>query len=444
MLRKYTIKGGPALQGTVCTAGSKNAALPIFAATLLTEEEVILHNVPVLRDTDTMIRLLERLGKRIVRVGTTVTISAADVPIKQPVQATYEVVKQMRASICVLGPLLARYGHVEVALPGGCVFGPRPVDLHLKGLAQLGADINIQHGDIMATARSKTLVGARVDLLGKFGTSVLATDNVLSAAVLAKGKTIINHAAQEPETVDLIHFLQALGATIHCPKQKGYATIEIEGVDRLHGTEYTIIPDRIEACTYMIFAAMTGGKITLTHVQADHLSAPITLLRNIGFEVTVSKGNSHRGTYLGQSIVFQSTPLHQCDPFTLTTGTYPNFPTDMQPLFMALATMVPGCSVIYESIYPNRFNHAPELARMGAAIVIEGNSARITGVHSLQGARVQASDLRAGAALVGAALSAEGESAIKRIYHIERGYEGLVTKLSSLGALINVDEDPIL
>ncbi len=439
MLRKYRITGGRPLNGKVQIAGSKNAALPIFAATLLTDEEVILRNVPRLRDTDTMARLLENLGKAVTRTADTVVIKPQRKPGTAPIRATYEIVKQMRASISVLGPLLARHGHVEVSLPGGCVFGPRPVDLHLRGLAQLGADLTLRHGDIIASPHAKRLCGGKVELLGPFGTSVLATDNVLSAAVLADGASVLMHAAREPETLDLIGFLRTLGAKIDTTALAKHGRLTIEGVDKLGGGEYRIIPDRIEAGSWLCFIGLTGGKVTLTELNTEHLTLPLARLRASGFQYEETKAAD------GLSQLQVTAPLlADTTPLDITTGAYPGFPTDLQPLFMALATVFPGRSRFCERIYPNRFNHAPELTRMGAQITVTRDCAEVTGVTGLDGARVQASDLRAGAALVGAALAASGESELKRIYHIERGYENLLPKLRSLGANIEVFADPVL
>lgn len=339
--------------------------------------------------------------------------------------APYKLVKTMRASVCVLGPLLARLGEAEVSLPGGCAIGPRPIDLHLKGLEALNAEIQIDHGYVRAKVVSR-LRGADIYLGGGYGSSVLATGNVMMAAVLAQGRTVIENAACEPEVVDLANFLKKMGAKI---QGEGSPRIEIEGVKKLRGVSYRVIPDRIEAGTYMFASAITQGDVLIRKMEPGHLNAVIDKLQQAGVRIDKYK-NAVRVKRIGK--------LRASD---VTTLAYPAFPTDLQAQAMALMTITPGISIITEKIYPNRFMHVPELGRMGAKIFLEGPSAIVHGVRKLSGAPVMASDLRASAALVLAALVAEGETEVQRIYHLDRGYEDLERKLTALGAVIRREKE---
>lgn len=419
---KIAITGGRKLKGEVEISGAKNSALPIMAACLLSEEESIIENVPNLRDIQTMTRLLRSLGARVHFEDGTLSIRPAN---SLNSLAPYKLVSTMRASVCVLGPLLARTGHAEVSLPGGCIIGPRPIDLHLKGLEALGAFIEIQHGYVNARA-PKRLRGADIYLGGAFGSSVLATDNVMMAAVLAQGKTYIESAACEPEVVDLAHFLKKMGARI---SGEGSPHLEIEGVKKLRGTKYSIISDRIEAGTFMFATAMTGGDVVVKKVDPHHENAVIDKLQQSGARIEKGK-NSLRIRCNGR-----------LKPVDVTTLPYPGFPTDLQAQMMALMAITPGISVITEKIYPDRFMHVSELNRMGSKIFLEGPSAIVHGVKRLSGAPVMASDLRASAALVLAGLVAEGTTEIHRVYHLDRGYENLETKFSSLGASIHREKE---
>ncbi|MBU3758364.1 MAG: UDP-N-acetylglucosamine 1-carboxyvinyltransferase [Candidatus Omnitrophica bacterium] len=419
---KIVITGGRKLKGEVEISGAKNAALPIMAAALLADGESIIENVPDLRDIHTMIRLLRSLGAKAVFEKGTVKVKPGN--SLQPL-APYKLVSTMRASVCVMGPLLARIGHAEVSLPGGCVIGPRPIDLHLKGLEALGAKNEIQHGYVTSRV-AKRLSGAEIYLGGAFGSSVLATANVMMAATMAKGRTVLENAACEPEIVDLARFLQKMGAKI---EGIGSPCIEITGVTKLHGARHAIIPDRIETGTYMFAAAMTAGDVLIKKADPSHQNVVIDKLRQAG--VRIDKGKSTlrvRGTA-------------KLKPVNVTTLPYPAFPTDLQAQMMALMAAAPGISVITEKIYPDRFMHVSELNRMGANIFLEGPTAIIHGVKKLSGAPVMASDLRASAALVIAGLVAEGTTEVHRVYHLDRGYERLETKFSSLGASIHREKE---
>lgn len=413
---KLIIEGGRPLKGTIRISGAKNSVLPILAATLLTDETCIIKNIPTLRDVHTMLKILRSLG-----VGSQIHSDKIIVEPKgyKNFVAPYKLVSTMRASFCVLGPILAKLGRASVSLPGGCIIGPRPVDLHLKGIKALGADIRIEGGYVVAKA--KKLRGNNIFLGGTFGSSVLATANVMMAATLAKGKTVIESAACEPELADLANLLIKMGAKI---RGGGTPIVEIEGVRRLSGAEHTIIPDRIETGTYMIAAAITKGDLTLKDVRIDHLGAIIDKLQEAG--VTISKVDSGLRVRLTGSL----------KPVSVTTLPYPGFPTDLQAQMMALMCVTKGISIITERIYPERFIHISELSRMGAQIRREGPHAVIEGVPNLSGAPVMASDLRASAALVLAGLAAKGRTKISRIYHLERGYENLELKLSGVGAKI--------
>ncbi|MCK4994604.1 MAG: UDP-N-acetylglucosamine 1-carboxyvinyltransferase, partial [Candidatus Omnitrophica bacterium] len=414
---KIIIEGGVPLKGNIVVSGAKNAALPIIAATLLTEEKCIIKNVPVLRDVLTMLRILRSLGVKTQMVGNKLIIEP-----KKSIRciADYKFVSTMRASICVLGPLLAKKKKAKVSMPGGCIIGQRPVDLHIKGLRALGAKIKIEHGYIDAEA--KQLRGANIFLGGAYGSSVLATSNVLMCAVLAKGTTRIENAACEPEIVDLANFLIKMGAKI---KGQGTPLIKVEGVKRLNGATHTVIPDRIEAGTFIIAAVITGGDLVIENARAEHLSALIDKLKQVGVKVNVR----------GDTIVVKRKAV-LLKPVDLTTLPYPGFPTDMQAQMMALAAVSDGISVLTEKIFPDRFMHVSELNRMGAEIFKEGASAIVKGVKRLSGAPVMASDLRASAALILAGLVAKGKTEISRIYHLDRGYEKIEEKLMKVGAKI--------
>lgn len=397
-------------------SGAKNAGLPILAACLLTDDRCVIKNVPPLRDVQTMIKILRSLGVKVQFQDSQVIIE----PVKlDRYTALYRLVSTMRASICVLGPLLAKKGYAQVSLPGGCVIGPRPIDLHFKGLNSLGAKIKIDHGYIVA--EGKRLRGNRIYLGGPFGSSVLATANVMMAATLAAGRTIIENAASEPEIVDLANFLVKMGAKI---KGQNTHAIEIEGVKKLHGVEYRIINDRIEAGTYILACAITRGEISLQGGCIGHLGALIDKLKSVGV-VVKNKGD----------VISVKAP-RKLKPVDITTLPFPGFPTDLQAQMMALMCVCPGISVITEKIYPERFMHISELNRMGAQVMKEGQSAIIKGVSRLSGAPVMASDLRASAGLVLAGLVAQGRTEISRIYHLDRGYERMEEKLTQLGAKI--------
>jgi UDP-N-acetylglucosamine 1-carboxyvinyltransferase len=413
---KFIIRGGSRLKGKVEVSGAKNAALPIMAAALLAEGTSVIRNVPDLADVRAMAELLVDLGARVERQGRDLQI---EVVSEDNSHAVYDRVRKMRASICVLGPLVGKRRAARVSMPGGCAIGPRPVDLHLRGLETLGASIDLDGGDIVASTRG--LVGGEVFMGGPFGSTVLGTANVMMAAVLAEGTTIIEAAACEPEVQDLAEYLAAMGAQI---AGAGTPRITIEGVAKLTAAEHTVIPDRIEAGTFMIASALTNGEIELDSVRLDHLLAVTDRLRAIG--VIVEKSN-------GGAVVSSARRL---SPVDLTTQPYPGFPTDLQAQLMALLCLADGNSAIVEKIFPDRFMHVPELLRMGADIRKEGPVAIVTGVKNLVGAPVMASDLRASAALVLAGLVATGTTTIQRVYHIDRGYERIEKKLSAVGARI--------
>lgn len=413
---KIVITGGKKLQGEINISGAKNSVLPILAATLMSEEESVIENVPDLWDVSTMLKILRTMGAQVTREGSTVAIKPGkDIDCVAP----YDMVSTMRASVCVLGPLIGRFGRAEVSMPGGCVIGARPIDLHLKGLEALGTKVKIKHGDVIANAAA--LKGAEIFLGGAFGSSVLATMNVMMAAVFARGTTRIENAACEPEVVDLADFLVRMGAKI---RGAGSHLIEIRGVKRLKGTNYRVIPDRIEAGTYALAAAITGGDITLHNVNTSHNSALLDKLNACGVQISRFKKKLR---------IRAKKKLQSVD---VTTLPYPGFPTDLQAQMMALLAVTPGISVITEKIYPDRFMHVSELNRMGANIFLEGSTAVIKGVKKLSGAPVMASDLRASAALILAGLVAEGETEVNRVYHLDRGYEMLEEKLSNVGASI--------
>jgi UDP-N-acetylglucosamine 1-carboxyvinyltransferase len=412
---KFRISGGTRLEGRVETSGSKNSALPALAACLLTAEPVVLNRIPAVRDLRTMQQLLSYNGASVVETAPgQVRVHAGQVD--KP-EAPYEIVKTMRASSLVLGPLVARTGFGRVSLPGGCAIGARPINLHVSGLEQLGATIRQSHGYVEAEARSG-LRGARVHF---DRISVTGTEDLLMAAVLAKGETVLTNAAREPEVADLADLLTRMGARI---EGAGTSVIRVQGVERLHGAEHTIIPDRIEAGTFLIAGAITRGDLTVGGCIPEHLGALIAKLRQAGISVE-ENGSALR--------VRASGPPRSID---VTTEEHPGFATDLQAQFMALMTQADGISIIKENIFENRFMHAPELVRMGANIRIEGRQAIVAGPRELSGAGVLASDLRASASLVLAALVAKGETVIDRVYHIDRGYERIEGKLAALGARI--------
>jgi len=399
----------------VRVSGSKNAALPIMAAAILAEGPVRLQGVPRLADVATLSLVLRSLGLRVEHTADgDLRLETID---PEPVRAEYELVRRMRASFCVLGPLLARRGRAVVPLPGGCNIGHRPVDLHLKGLAALGAELKIEHGNVVAHA--DRLVGATIDLAGPHGSTVTGTANVLCAAVLAWGETIITGAAREPEIVDLGRFLIALGARI---EGLGTPTIRVVGVDRLGNATHRVIPDRIEAATLLLAAAITGGEATVTGVVPRHLAQVLTALRATGCRIET--GEDHVTIAAGRPI----RPIH------VTASAYPGIPTDIQAQWMALLSLARGRSIVRDEVFPERFMHVAELSRLGAHIECRGGKAVVTGVENLTGAEVTATDLRASAALVLAGLAAEGEIIVHRIDHLERGYERLEEKLNHLGA----------
>ncbi len=412
---KLLITGGHPLHGEVAVSGSKNAALPLMAAALLTEEPCRLTNVPSLVDVITMRELLDTIG-----VCSNQSKDGVKIEAKNPgIEAPYEIVRKMRASYYVLGPLLGRLHEAKVALPGGCAIGARPIDLHIKGMEKLGAEVIVEEGYVHA--RAKKLVGAEIFLEGTKGPSVGATINVMMAAVLAEGETRIIGAAGEPEVSAVAAFLRKMGAEI---AGEGTHEIRIEGVKKLHGAEFANIPDRIEAGTYAIAAAITRGRLILRNAPSSHMGNLIQPLLEAGAEIEAS------GNHLTVSMMKRPTPL------ILNTAPYPGFPTDMQAQFMAWLALGEGTSIISETIFENRFMQAMELQRMGAQITLKGNTAVIEGTDKLSGTEVMASDLRASASLVLAGLAAKGMTTVSRIYHLDRGYEGLERKLEAAGAQI--------
>lgn len=413
----FVINGGTRLRGETTISGAKNAALPIMAACLLTRQECIIRNVPDLADVRHLIALCEKLGCRVRRDNSrALRIKVED---ESCCLADYESVRRMRASICVLGPLVARRKHAEVSMPGGCAIGDRPINLHLHGLEALGAKLNLKGGNIIAEA--DRLRGADIFMGGPFGSTVLGTANVMTAAALADGCTIIEAAACEPEIVDLGNFLNRMGAKI---TGHGTPRITIEGVEELTGADYTVIPDRIEAGTFMVAAAITNGELTLRNCQANHLLAVIDRLDHIGVDVE----------RLDNAVRVSS--ARRLNPADVTTQPYPGFPTDLQAQLMALLSLADGNSIVTEKIFPDRFMHTAELNRMGARLRKEGPTVVVEGVRELIGAPVMASDLRASAALVLAGMVARGQTIIHRVYHIDRGYEKIEEKLNSVGARI--------
>lgn len=414
-MQKIIVTGNGPLRGEVRISGAKNAVLPILCATLLADEPVRIDNVPHLHDVVTTAKLLQGLGAGVEHAGDAMTVDPRSVDSHV---APYELVKTMRASVLVLGPLLAKFGDAEVSLPGGCAIGSRPVDLHIKGLQALGARIDVEHGFIKASVKGR-LKGARhvFEMV-----SVGATENVLMAASLAEGTTVLENAAMEPEIVDLAECLRALGARI---EGAGTPRIVVEGVERLHGGTHAVIADRIETGTFLVAAAMTGGSIVATHARPDTLDAVLDKLREAGAEISVDDDRI-------------ALDMHGRRPraVNITTAPHPAFPTDMQAQFMALDCIADGVGVINETIFENRFMHVQELLRLGADIRVDGHTAVVRGVGILGGAPVMATDLRASASLILAGLVADGETVIDRIYHLDRGYERIEAKLSALGARI--------
>ena len=412
-MEKLKVTGGCRLCGEVKASGAKNAALPILAASLLTADDLVLHNVPHLSDIRTMGKLLGGLGMSVEREAETVTLNAKELTT---LTAPYELVKTMRASIVTLGPMLARFGEARVSLPGGCAIGARPVDQHIKGLQMLGADVEIDHGYVVAKA--KRLKGAHIvtDMV-----TVTGTENLLMAATLAEGTTIIENAAREPEVVDLAECLIAMGAKI---RGAGTPVIEIEGVDCLHGAEHSVLPYRIETGSFLVAALMTRGDVTVTHAAPHTLDIVLDKLREAAANIRLGEN------WIRVSIDERPRAV------SVRTVPHPGFPTDMQAQFMALDTIAQGTGRITETIFENRFMHVPELQRLGANITVEGHTAVVTGVESLSGANVMATDLRASASLVIAGLVASGETIVDRIYHLDRGYDHMEVKLAALGAQI--------
>ncbi|MGE3920162.1 MAG: UDP-N-acetylglucosamine 1-carboxyvinyltransferase [Gammaproteobacteria bacterium] len=418
---KLIVKGGVPLTGEITISGAKNAVLPILAASLLTEEPILISNVPELQDVKTMTALLENMGMRFnTDEASIIRINSNDIT---SCHAPYDLVKKMRASILVLGPLLARYKKAEVSLPGGCAIGARPINLHLQGLTAMGADINIDNGYIKAEVKNR-LSGANIVLET---VTVTGTENLMMAAVLADGTTTIKNAAREPEIVDLANFLNTFGAKI---KGAGSDTIVIEGVKKLHGGSYQVLPDRIEAGTFLVGAAITRGNVTLHGIDASLLEAVLVKLEEANADISV-----------GDNWINLNMRGNQPKAVNIKTAPYPAFPTDMQAQFMSLNCVAEGTGTITETIWENRFMHVPELLRMGADIKLSGNTAICTGVPQLKGAPVMATDLRASASLILAGLNASGETIIDRVYHLDRGYEKIEEKLTALNAHIRRVKD---
>lgn len=409
------VEGGRPLEGEVQISGAKNAVLPIMAAALLTREPCVIRRAPDLSDVAFMGRVLASLGARVRFQDGEITIQAARIRSR----GDYELVRKMRGSVCILGPLLGRLGHAEVSLPGGCIIGPRPIDLHLKGVRALGAAVTVERGYVCA--KTRRLKGTSLFLGGRAGPTVLGTANIMMAATLAEGVTVIESAACEPEVADLARFLNAMGANI---AGAGSPTITITGVRELHGAEHEVIPDRIEAATFAIAAAATRGEVTLRGSRPEHYHAVLDKLQEVGARVERREG----------AVTVKGARRYR--PADITTQPYAGFPTDAQAQMMVLLTQASGISLITERIYESRFMHVSELARLGADVTLEGSTAVIKGPSPLSGAPVMASDLRASAALVLAGLVARGETRVKRIYHLDRGYEKIDTKLAGLGARV--------
>jgi UDP-N-acetylglucosamine 1-carboxyvinyltransferase len=414
---KFVIRGGNPLVGTIRVSGAKNSALPCMAAAILTEEEITLENIPQVWDIATQRRLLSSMGAEVRPANAPNSTTICCRTLSHPI-AKYEIVKTMRASSLVLGPLIARTGLARVAMPGGCAIGGRPIDMHIKGLEKMGVSITQEHGYL--DARAERLHGAHL-LFDKI--TVTGTEDLLMAAVLAEGETLMENCAREPEVIDLATLLTAMGAKI---EGAGTSTIRVQGVSRLHGARYRINPDRIEAGTFLLAGAITGGDMTVADCNPAHLSAVINKLQEAGARVDVLGPDSVR--------VRSDSKLRAAD---ISTEEYPGFPTDMQAQFMALATQAEGVSMVHENIFENRFMHVQELARMGANIKVEGRTATVRGPAQLSAAAVMCSDLRASASLVLAALVADGESIVDRVYHMDRGYERIEEKLAGVGAQIH-------
>ncbi|MBL8149723.1 MAG: UDP-N-acetylglucosamine 1-carboxyvinyltransferase [Blastocatellia bacterium] len=412
---KFRIIGGKRLEGRVSISGAKNSALPCMAASLLTSENVVLHNLPYVRDIITMRRLLEDMGCMVLMPERhTLKIDASNIKF---FEAPYELVKTMRASVLALGPLVARFGQAEVSLPGGCAIGQRPIDLHLKGLEMLGAKIELVGGNVIARAdrlKGNNIVFEKVTVTG--------TENMMMAAVLAEGVTVLENAAREPEVTDLAILLNRMGARI---TGVGSSTLKIEGVSKLRGAEHTIIPDRIEAGTFLVAGAITKGSLEITECNPDHIASVIDKLSEAGVKIERLSDVALRVETNGKIVAKD-----------ITTEPFPDFPTDMQAQYLALMTQAEGSAVVTENIFENRFMHASEMMRMGASITVKGNQAIIEGGKQLTGAKVLASDLRASASLVIAGLNADGETIIDRVYHIDRGYDKIEEKLCKVGASI--------
>ena len=414
-MEKLLIKGGNSLSGKISCSGAKNAALPMIASTILSNQKVVLKNLPYLQDITTMFELLGSMGSEILLdENMDFTISSYNL---NNIQARYELVKTMRASILVLGPLVAKYGKARIALPGGCAIGSRPVNYHLDALKQLGAKIKLKNGYIEASA--KKLIGSNI----KFeGVTVTGTENIMMAATLAEGKTVLSNVAKEPEIIDLANMLNSMGADI---KGAGTDEIIVQGVDELNGTVFTIPADRIEAGTYLVAAAVTNGDITIDKIDPNRLMKVISKIENTGSKISYDKDS-----------ISISMDQERPEPVDITTAPFPEFPTDMQAQFSVINAISSGVSNIYETVFENRFMHILELNRMGCDIQVKGNHALINGVESIYGAQVMATDLRASASLILAGLCAKGETVVDRIYHIDRGYERIEEKLNYLGANI--------
>jgi UDP-N-acetylglucosamine 1-carboxyvinyltransferase len=412
---KLIITGGAPLNGEIRISGAKNAALPILAAALLTDERMVIGNIPHLRDITTTLQLLGRMGVELT-VDETMKVDINAGSIRELV-APYELVKTMRASILVLGPLLARHGRAQVSLPGGCAIGSRPVNLHIQGLQAMGAEITVENGYIDARARRLRGAHIHMDIV-----TVTGTENLMMAATLAAGRTVLSNAAREPEVVDLANCLINMGAQI---EGAGSDTIVIDGVERLHGAHYEVVPDRIETGTYLVAAAMTGGRVKLKQTRPELLDSVIAKLREAGADIVC-----------GSDCITIDARDRRMRAVDVHTSPYPGFPTDMQAQFTAMNTVAEGAAIITETVFENRFMHVLELRRLGAEVRLEGNTAFTTGVSRLTGAPVMATDLRASASLVLAGLVARGETQVERIYHIDRGYEAIEEKLTQLGAQI--------
>ncbi len=417
-MEKIIVKKSLGLKGNIKVDGSKNSILPILASTLLSDEECILHEIPNLKDVEVMCELLEVLGAKVTRIGeNSLNIITKDI---KNCEAPYELISKMRASFLVMGPLLARCGSAKIYMPGGCAIGTRPIDLHLKGFKALGAEVISENGYVNSSVEK--IIGS--DIYLDFP-SVGATENIMMAATLGEGETIIENAAEEPEIVDLANFINSMGGNII---GAGTKTIRVKGVKELHKTEHTVIPDRIEAGTYMVAAVITGGDLIIENVLSSHVQPVIAKLREIG---------AHIEEHEDKIRVISSGKIKPVDIKTLP---YPGFPTDMQAQFMALLSIAEGTSIINETIFENRFMHANELMRMGVDVKIEGNSAVLKGKNNLSGAKVKATDLRAGAALILAGLVSDGETEITDIHHIKRGYANIVEKLQKIGANIKYEQ----